>query len=58
MRYTPENPDQNESPQSYAKKTATSDYNSMMLIDTTAIEIMTLLHGMKEKNSVDIYDFS
>ncbi|KAL3278165.1 hypothetical protein HHI36_013507, partial [Cryptolaemus montrouzieri] len=58
MRYKPENPDQNESPQSYAKKTATSDYNSMMLTDTTAIEIMTLVHGMKEKNSVDIYDFS
>ncbi|KAL3284714.1 hypothetical protein HHI36_018862 [Cryptolaemus montrouzieri] len=49
MRYIPENPDQNESPQSYATKTATSDYNSMILTDTTAIEIMTLVHGMKEK---------
>ncbi|KAL3271325.1 hypothetical protein HHI36_021813 [Cryptolaemus montrouzieri] len=58
MKYTPENPDQNESPQSYAKNTATSDYSSMMLTDTTAQEIMTLVHGMKEKNSVDIYDFS
>ncbi|KAL3273200.1 hypothetical protein HHI36_014656 [Cryptolaemus montrouzieri] len=40
MRYTPENLDQNESPQSDAKKTASSDYNSIMLTDTTAIEIM------------------
>ncbi|KAL3273152.1 hypothetical protein HHI36_014606 [Cryptolaemus montrouzieri] len=48
--YTPENPDQNESSQSHAKKTATSDYNSMMLTDTTAIEIMTLVHGMRAKH--------
>ncbi|KAL3265385.1 hypothetical protein HHI36_009591 [Cryptolaemus montrouzieri] len=58
MRYTPKNLDQNVSPQSYAKKTATSDYNSMMLTDTTAREIRTLVHGIKEKKSVDIYDFS